>query len=71
MAIPGVIAMGLDKHDPKADFITVRNCILAANCILTVICTLFLILFRGKPENPPSRLAVESEKTKNANRQSS
>ena len=68
MAIPGVIAMGLDKTDAEADFVTVRNCILCANCILTVICTLFLILFRGKPEHPPSRIAIESEKTKKANR---
>ena len=62
MAIPGIIAIGLDKTDPAADLIVIRNCIFVANCVLTVTCTLFLILFRGKPKRPPSKIAMEAEK---------
>ena len=62
MAIPGVIAIGLDKTDAAADIIVIRNCVFVADCILSVICLLFLILFRGKPAQPPSKMALEAEK---------
>ena len=62
MAIPGVIAIGLDKTDAAADIIVIRNCVFVADCILSVICLLFLILFRGKPAQPPSRMALEADK---------
>jgi len=68
MAIPGVIAVGLDKTDPVADFNTIRECILVANGVLTVTCTLFLVLYRAKPPHPPSRIAVEAEKKTLTNR---
>ena len=70
MAIPGVVAMGLDKTDPIADFNTVRSCILVANSIATVFCFLFLILFRVKPPHPPSKIAIEAEKRTISNRSS-
>ena len=62
MAIPGVVAIGLDKTDPVADFDTVRTCILIANGFATVICVFFFIFFRGKPAHPPSLIAIEVEK---------
>ena len=71
MAIPGVIAMGLDKTDAKADFNTVRSCILVADIISTFMCVMFLLVFRAKPKHYPSKIAVEAERRSNANRNSS
>jgi len=64
MAIPGIVAVGLDTADPKADLLTIRECILVSNVILTFFCMLFLIFFRHKPLNPPSKMAVEADNIK-------
>ena len=59
-SIPGFFSKGLDKKDPKQDINLIRNCILTANIIMSVISTFYLLLFRGKPKHPPSKLAAES-----------
>ena len=68
VAIPGVVAIGLDKHDPEADLRVTRNSIFVANCLVTVLCILFLIFFQSKPKNPPSKLALEAEKIASSRR---
>ena len=58
LIITGITAAGLDKEDTVASFNMLRKVTFLQNIIISVFALLTLILFREKPEYPPSKLAL-------------
>ena len=58
MIISGTVSKGLDKTDPVACFDTIQKVVFIQNCVVGAAVILLLILFREKPEYPPSQIAT-------------
>ena len=58
LAMTGVLASGVDKEDSKDCYDRFVKIVYVQNVVFTVLGVLFLILFRDKPEKPPSKLSL-------------
>ena len=62
LALTGVLAAGVDVDDPVDCMNRLKTIIWIQNGLYTVLCLLVLIFQRQKPDNPPSKLAIQTEK---------
>jgi hypothetical protein len=58
LGLTGVIAVGIDIDDIPMCRSRLKEIIYSQNIIFTVFVLLFTILFREKPETPPSKIAL-------------
>ena len=58
LALTGVISIGIDIDDVAMCTSRLKQIIYGQNIIFTVFVLLFIILFREKPETPPSKTAL-------------
>ena len=66
LVLDGVAANGLDETDPVACFNVIKIVTYVQNILITTFGLLTLLLFKEKPEYPPSKLALIKAEASNA-----
>ena len=64
LAISGMLSVGIEKTDKENCYQVLRSITFTQNCFITAVCLLMLLLFREKPNEPPSAVAFVKQSRK-------